>query len=256
MNMKKQFGNTPQLPSSENSELINHAKKELSIAGYNIDVDIDSINSDTDYANMIAKGALELINVFSNQNHSGMSAGLVLQLFNKLVNFENLSDITSNPDEWTDVSDISREPLWQSKRNPSLFSKDGGKTWYNVNDKVVKEAKYKIIKLIESQKKKNKIKNIIMESLINEIKVVMSEFPELTKELAKSAIRDIFIQMPTRSVQKENWNGYKQFIIGNYGKKAYNNAIKELVKDKWITIQKDKIQWKKEFSPVNTNKFI
>lgn len=69
--------------------------------------------------------------------------------------------------------------------------------------------------------------------------------------MAKSAIRDIFIQMPTRSISLSNWNGYKNFIIRNYGKDSYINAMKSLKNDKWITKTNSKYQWKKEYTPVN-----
>jgi hypothetical protein len=68
---------------------------------------------------------------------------------------------------------------------------------------------------------------------------------------ARAAIRDIFIQMTTRSVSVENWKGFKNFIIGNYGKKAYIEAIKDLKKDGWLTIKDGWYQWKKEYGPVN-----
>jgi hypothetical protein len=44
-----------------------------------------------------------------------------------------LSPITA-ADEWTDRSVESGYPLWQSVRCPSVFSKDGGATWYDLDD--------------------------------------------------------------------------------------------------------------------------
>jgi hypothetical protein len=49
----------------------------------------------------------------------------------KLLRLEPLSPLTSNPDEWMLVSD---EPLWQSKRRASTFSRDEGQTWYDSDD--------------------------------------------------------------------------------------------------------------------------
>lgn len=72
----------------------------------------------------------------------------------------------------------------------------------------------------------------------------------LSKDYAKAAIRDIFIQMPTRSVNKSNWKGFKQYIVGNFGKKSYNIAMKELLKDKWLHIDNNLYQWKKDYGPI------
>jgi hypothetical protein len=66
-----------------------------------------------------------------------MSASICIDLFTKLANWENLTPLTSDPEEWEDVSEFGGEedaPLWQNKRNPSCFSNDEGKSWYDVND--------------------------------------------------------------------------------------------------------------------------
>lgn len=38
--------------------------------------------------------------------------------------------ITSNPENWVEITD----GLWQSKEDPTMFSTDGGKTYYSCND--------------------------------------------------------------------------------------------------------------------------
>lgn len=65
------------------SNLEAHAQKELQAAGL--------FDSDSDYAGELGKGVLELITVFSGQCHSGMSAELTIQLFEKLARFQSLS---------------------------------------------------------------------------------------------------------------------------------------------------------------------
>jgi hypothetical protein len=53
-----------------------------------------------------------------------------------LLGFKTLSPLTDDPREWIDQSEVSGgEPLWQNRRDPSAFSKDGGKTWYFLADK-------------------------------------------------------------------------------------------------------------------------
>jgi hypothetical protein len=130
-----------------NEGLVDHAKEELNRAGL--------FEEDSDYEGLIGKAVYELIEKFSEQGHSGFSAGWVRELFNKLSNYETLTPITSDINEWTDVAEYgagdSKGTLWQSKRNPCIFSEDGGKSWYHVDDKQIKEGiklalnKYKLI---------------------------------------------------------------------------------------------------------------
>jgi hypothetical protein len=105
--------------------LKDHAKYELEKAGL--------FDKDADYHGLIGKSVQELCNCFAGQGHSGYSANLTLNLFETLAKFHTLTPITSNEKEWNDVSKMSDNvPLWQNKRDPSFFSKDGGKTWYVV----------------------------------------------------------------------------------------------------------------------------
>lgn len=112
--------------------LVDHAEKELKLVGLD--------KKDSDYGGLLYKAVLDLIKLFAKQGHSGYSAGMVRQLFNKLANYETLSPISSKKEDWANVSDISDRPLWQNKRDPRYFSEDGGKTWWNVDNKDVKEC--------------------------------------------------------------------------------------------------------------------
>jgi hypothetical protein len=114
--------------------LEDHAKYELAKAGL--------FDKDSDYGGMIGKAVLELAQTFAKQGHSGMSAAWVRELFNKLANYETLTPITNEAEEWNDVTEYTGDgkQLFQNKRNPAVFSKDGGETWYNVNEKTIKEG--------------------------------------------------------------------------------------------------------------------
>ncbi len=110
-----------------------HALYELNKAGL--------MDEDADYGGMVATAVLELVKTFSNQGHSGSSAHIVREIFNKLTNFETLTEITPDPEEWEDVTEISDgHILFQNKRNPAIFSENGGKTWWHVDNKIIKES--------------------------------------------------------------------------------------------------------------------
>jgi hypothetical protein len=123
--------------------LLDHARNELKLAGYDIDApDKDSFESDEDYGNECAKNAYKMLEVFSSAGHSGFSAGATLALFNKLAEFKCLTPLTNNPDEWMDTSEYQGEPAgthFQSKRQGSCFSDDGLKTYYDIDEEVNKE---------------------------------------------------------------------------------------------------------------------
>lgn len=108
------------------SNLTEHARYELSRAGL--------FDADADYGGAHANAVMELIETFAAQGHSGMSASMVIQLFHDLAQYKPLGPITSDPSEWVNVSDISGEPLWQNRRRSTSFSRDGGATWYDIED--------------------------------------------------------------------------------------------------------------------------
>jgi hypothetical protein len=126
---------------SEN--LVQHAEVELRKAGL--------FDKDSDYDGMLGQAVLELMKVFAKQGHSGFSAQCTRELFNQLADYKPLSPITDDPNEWMDVSDYggpNDTPISQSTRNSSLFSNDGGKTYYSIDDpkrELVNSAPYKEI---------------------------------------------------------------------------------------------------------------
>lgn len=119
------------------NKLLEHAKEELKLAGYDIsEVGCNPKNPKDPmdgYANSCAKNAYELLEVFSKAGHSGMSAGLTLAIFNKLANWGNLTPLTNNPNEWMKLGG-STDEFWQNRRNSSCFSKDL-KFYYDLDEK-------------------------------------------------------------------------------------------------------------------------
>ena len=120
------------------SNLLEHAKKELELAGYDIDSpDKEEIETDEDYANACAKNAYKMLEVFSEGGHSGFSAKCTLQLFNRLAEFKCLAPLTNNPDEWMKLD--PHDTSWQSIRQPSCFSDDELKTYYDIDEEENRE---------------------------------------------------------------------------------------------------------------------
>lgn len=99
----------------EESNLFRHAKRELELLG-----------EDEDFI----ENYLDIIRVFQTQAHSGGSAGVFIPTLLKLLNFENITEITNDPIEWIEVG----ESLWQNTRNSKLFSQDGGLSYTSNGD--------------------------------------------------------------------------------------------------------------------------
>ena len=109
------------------SNLVKHAKKELKLAGL--------FDKDSDYDGMLGEAVLELVKVFAKQGHSGFSAHQTLRIFNEVANYRPLTPIGKSKDEWMNVTNMGNgDHLWQNTRRGTTFSRDGGKTWYDIND--------------------------------------------------------------------------------------------------------------------------
>jgi len=103
--------------------LIEHAKTELEMSG------LFSENGDF-YGGATGEAVMELMEVFSKQGHSGMSAQIVTDIFHKLSMFKPLGPITGKDEEWVDVSEVVGSKgvrSYQNKRCSAIFKegKDG-----------------------------------------------------------------------------------------------------------------------------------
>jgi hypothetical protein len=102
--------------------MVEYAESELRRAGM--------FDEDADYGGELGSCILETIKTFSKYGHSGGSAMISVEILNRLLRWRPLTPITSDPEEWTDRTEMSGRPMWQSKRRPDAFSEDGGQTWY------------------------------------------------------------------------------------------------------------------------------
>ena len=109
------------------SNLVKHAEREMRLAGL--------YDKDADYDGMIPEAVMKLIKVHSKERHSGSSHALTLSIFAKVANFKTLTPLTNDPSEWMEVSEehAGRPGVWQSNRQSSCFSEDGGKTYHDID---------------------------------------------------------------------------------------------------------------------------
>ena len=199
--------------------LVDHAIRELNLAGYDINSTGTSVQSDDDYANLIAKSVLELLAHFAEQGHSGFSAPCVIAIFDKLAAFKTLTPITSNPEEWQDVSKYGSpgdEPMWQNIRDSRNFSNDGGKTWWNVDDKTMQEAKQIVINTIILEHNKMTVRELIRESI---------------KELLNENIKELDVNDVEEVIDMMN-NQYFLYQSDFNGKRSYYLKLGTKVKEK------------------------
>lgn len=97
--------------------LVTHAKRELELA--------DLTSKDSNYNSMIADAVIALIQCFAAQGHSGSSASMVSDIFNKLSKFKPLTPLTGEHDEWNEVD----EGLLQNNRCSHVFKNSKGETY-------------------------------------------------------------------------------------------------------------------------------
>lgn len=89
--------------------LVEKAKREMELAWPESD----------DMQDMMKANVIELLEVFSNQGHSGFSANYCINLFTKLAKFEAIKPLTGEDDEWAESYDGGKTV--QNKRDGSVF---------------------------------------------------------------------------------------------------------------------------------------
>ena len=107
------------------SDLINFAKSELDIIGMKED-DLEISNR------AMREHILRMVEVFSDEGHSGFSASYAAAILEKLLRFQPISPLTGEDSEWNLVSEIDN--LYQNRRCSHVF-KSNGKS-YDINGKV------------------------------------------------------------------------------------------------------------------------
>lgn len=98
----------------------------------------DLLSEEGMYGAMLGDAALELLEVFTAQGHSGMSAQITAKVVGDLFLWKPLSPPTDDPAEWNHVAEeaAGQPDLWQNNRYSACFSEDGGKTYHNVDETI------------------------------------------------------------------------------------------------------------------------
>jgi len=94
--------------------------------------DPEDTEFDDRYNDAVKRDVLELIATFSNQGHSGYSAGYILNIFSKLASWKPITSILNVTEQWNDVTEcMDGKTMFQHKKLSSLF-KDGenGEPYY------------------------------------------------------------------------------------------------------------------------------
>lgn len=115
------------------SNLLNHAMIEFRAAKF-----IDENNQYCDeMQESICKNVLRLIEIFSEEGHSGSSASYAINLFKQLALFEPIVPLTGEDWEWHNISEYSGHdngPVFQNKRCSHVFKDDNGA--YDIDGKI------------------------------------------------------------------------------------------------------------------------
>lgn len=92
------------------SELVAHARRELATIGESKE---------------LTEGYLDVIRAFEKMQLDGGSFQIGIAVVTGILEFQNLSPLTDNPEEWVQHDDTT----WQNTRNGEAFSSDGGRTY-------------------------------------------------------------------------------------------------------------------------------
>lgn len=115
--------NSTDTQQAETSALVVHAERELDLMG-----------DDSEAGQWMREAVMSLIRVFANGGHSGFSAPYCIETFKRLAQYEPLTPLTGDDDEWIEVAD----GLWQNKRCSRVFKNAKGEAW-DIDGKVFRE---------------------------------------------------------------------------------------------------------------------
>lgn len=99
------------------SEMINFAKRELAL--------LRSSDEADEMQDMMDNHILDIVQRFSDEGHSGFSAGHAVSILEKVLRFEPVTPLTGADDEWTKL-DYGENMAAQNKRCSHVFKRADG----------------------------------------------------------------------------------------------------------------------------------
>lgn len=90
-------------------------------------------DKDAMYGGMLGDAIMKMIDVFADEGHSGMSAGLAVRAFEKVAMFQPLTPLTGEDDEWNELGAGD----YQNKRCATVFKRDGKA--YDIEGRIFRE---------------------------------------------------------------------------------------------------------------------
>jgi hypothetical protein len=103
------------------SNLVAYAREELRRAGY---FDKEA------YGGMLGEAVMKMVQLFSDEGHSGMSASLAMSAFKEVAMFRPLTPLTGDDDEWNEIG----HGEYQNRRCSHVFKDATGA--YDSNGRV------------------------------------------------------------------------------------------------------------------------
>lgn len=100
---------------------LSHAERELDILGLTKDSE-DELNR------LMREDILDIIDMFSTQGHSGVSASYAIGILEKLLRFEPITPLTGEDDEWVALG-YSDDVYYQNKRSSRIFKGTDGRAY-------------------------------------------------------------------------------------------------------------------------------
>ena len=110
----------------ETDPYLQHLNREWDVAGWPKDGD--------DMQARIYRNIRDLLEIFSEENHSGTSAPYTINLFKRIAAFEPILPLTGEADEWEEVG----SGVYQNKRCSHVFKESDGA--YDSEGKVFVES--------------------------------------------------------------------------------------------------------------------
>lgn len=116
-------------PHVRDSNIVSYAEDELRRAGW--------ADEDAFYGDLMLKAVMRQARLFAIEGHSGMSAGIAMNLAKEVCMFKPLTPLTGDDDEWT-LLDYGDGTKWQNKRASHVF-KDADGNAYDIEGRIFRE---------------------------------------------------------------------------------------------------------------------